>query len=63
MIDIIKKILYGVILVSALAMLAAMFIDANNTPLAEHLAKYGLYGLVGGIIMYCPIIILEKFKK
>ena len=63
MIKILKYVFYAGIIVGAVLMLAAMFIDASDTPLAETLAKIGLIALIAGVALYIPLIIKEKFGK
>ena len=63
MIKILRYIFYTGIIAGALLMLAAMFIDATDTPLAETLAKIGLTALIAGVALYIPLLIKERFKK
>ncbi len=63
MIKILKYVYYCAIVVGALFMLAAMFIDASDTSLAETVGKIGLYAFAGGIILYLPLLIKERMGK
>ena len=63
MTKVLKYIYYAAVIVGAIFMLVAMFVDADNTPLAETLAKIGLFTLIGGIVLYIPLLIKEKFSK